>query len=430
MARKPPDTYIHSHLRGLRHSATVAISEHSHALIAEGRRIYRLGLGQSPFPVPAPVVEALRAHAAEKEYLPVRGLYELRRAIAHYTERKAGIDRTAEDVLVGPGAKPLAFLLQLVFRGDVIVPTPAWTSYAAQARVIGRPVRWLHTRPEDHFMITPEALAAALSEESTRPRLVHLSYPNNPTGATLKIDQLKALAAVAREHDALVLSDEIYAELHHKGKHVSIARYYPEGTIISTGLSKWCGAGGWRLGAFVFPERLRGLLDSMSAVASETFTGTSAPIQYAAVRAFEGGEVMERYLVNARRICSALGRWCARKLRGAGVECPQPIGAFYLFADFGPLRERLAERGIHSARDLSARLLSDVGVATLPGSDFGRPDAELTCRLAYVDFDGTKALEAVDVIPQEQPLDHTFLKRHCRPVVSAIEAIAGWIEAP
>ncbi len=428
MQRKSPETYIHSHLRGLRHSASVAISEHSQALAAEGRRIYRLGLGQSPFPVPSPIVDALHANATEKEYLPVRGLYELRRAIAHYAERKAGIDRTAEDVLVAPGAKPLTFLLQLVFRGDIIVPTPAWTPYAAQARVLGRPIRWLHTRAEDGFMITPEALDEALGEESSRPRIVHLGYPSNPTGATLKIEQLKALAAVARAHDALILSDEIYGELHHKGKHVSIARYYPEGTIIATGLSKWVGAGGWRLGAFVFPERLRAILDVMSAVASETFTATSAPIQYAAVAAFAEDAIIERYLANARRVCSALGRWCARKLRGAGIECPQPIGAFYLFADFGPLRERLAERGVTTGRELAARLLADAGVATLPGSDFGRPDAELTLRLAYVDFDGARALEAVDVIPEEQPLDQTFLKRHCRPVVSAIEALVDWVE--
>ncbi|MBX3270680.1 MAG: pyridoxal phosphate-dependent aminotransferase [Sandaracinaceae bacterium] len=428
MLRKPAETYIHSHLRGLRHSATGAISEHSHALAAEGRRVFRLGLGQSPFPVPPPVIEALREHAIEKEYLPVRGLYELRRAIAHYAERKAGIDRTAEDVLVGPGNKSLAFLLQLVFRGELIVPTPSWAPYAAQARMLGRPIRWLHTRAEDGFMITPEGLSEALSEESARPRIVHLGYPNNPTGGTLKIEQLKALATVARAHDAVILSDEIYAELHHKGKHVSIARYYPEGTIIATGLSKWVGAGGWRLGAYVFPDSLRPILDVMSAAASETFTATSAPIQYAAIPAFEGGPAIERYLDNARRVLSALGRWCARKLRGAGIECPQPIGAFYLFLDFTPLRARLAERGISSGRELALRLLAETGVASLPGSELGRPDAELTLRLAYVDFDGARALEAVDVIPEEQPLDQTFLKRHCRPVVDAIDAIAAWVE--
>lgn len=427
MPRKAPDKHINLNVRGLRPSATVAINEHSNALIAEGRRVYKLGLGQSPFPVPPSVVQALRDHAAEKDYLPVRGLYELRRAVAHYTEHKAAIDRTAEDVLIGPGSKELMFLLQLVFYGDLVIPTPAWVSYAPQAQIIGRCVRLVPTRREDDWMLTPDGLRAICAEDPDRPRIVILNYPSNPTGGTFKIDQLKALAKVAREHRVVLLSDEIYGELHHKGQHVSIARYYPEGTIISAGLSKWCGAGGWRLGTFVFPESLRWLLEAMSAVASETYTSTSAPIQYAAVTAFEGGEEIERYLSNSRRVLSSLGRWSARRLRAAGIECPRPVGGFYLFPDFTPLAERLAARGVETGPQLCARLLEDTGVAILPGSAFGRPVEELTARLAYVDFDGAKALEAVAVIPREQPLDAIFLKRHCRNVVRAVDALCAWV---
>ncbi|HEY8427355.1 MAG TPA: aminotransferase class I/II-fold pyridoxal phosphate-dependent enzyme [Sandaracinaceae bacterium] len=424
--RRSPDKHLNLNVRGMRASATVAINEHSNALLAEGRRVFKLGLGQSPFPVPAPVVQALRDHAAEKDYLPVRGLYELRRAVAHYTERKAGIDRTAEDVLIGPGSKELMFLLQLVFYGDLVIPTPAWVSYAPQARIIGRHVRFVPTRREDGWMLTPEALEAICEEDPDRPRIVILNYPSNPTGSTFKNDQLRALARVAQKHRVVLLSDEIYGELHHKGQHVSIARYYPEGTIISAGLSKWCGAGGWRLGTFVFPENLRWLLDAMAAVASETFTSTSAPIQYAAITAFEGGDEIERYLTNSRRVLSSLGRWCARKLRSANLHCPQPVGGFYLFPDFGALAEPLRARGIETSRQLCARLLDETGVAILPGSDFGRPDHELTARLAYVDFDGARALEAVAVIPREQPLDETFLKRHAPRVVEAIQTICDW----
>ncbi|MEC7520835.1 MAG: aminotransferase class I/II-fold pyridoxal phosphate-dependent enzyme [Myxococcota bacterium] len=429
MARRSPNKHINLNVRGMRASATVAINEHSNALLAEGRTVYKLGLGQSPFPVPRSVVDALRDHAPEKDYLPVRGLYDLRRAVAHYTERKAGIDRTAEDVLIGPGSKELMFLLQLVYYGDLLIPTPAWVSYAPQAQIIGRKVELVQTRAEDGWMLTPEALDEACSRDSDRPRVVILNYPSNPTGSTYKVDQLKAIAKVAQKHGVLLLSDEIYGELHHKGQHVSIARYYPEGTIISAGLSKWCGAGGWRLGTFVFPESLRWLLDAMGAVASETYTSTSAPIQYAAVTAFEGGAGIERYLQNSRRILSALGRWCARHLRGAGVECPQPVGGFYLFPDFSAHAEALAARGITDAPTLCARLLDETGVAILPGSQFGRPPEELTARLAYVDFDGDRALEAVAVIPKEQPLDETFLKRHCGKVVAAIQAMARWVEA-
>ncbi len=424
--RRSPDKHLNLNVRGMRASATVAINEHSNALIAEGRRVFKLGLGQSPFPVPDPVVEALRRHASEKDYLPVRGLHELRRAVAHYTERKAGIDRTAEDVLIGPGSKELMFLLQLVFYGELVIPTPAWVSYAPQAQIIGRRVRLVPTHREDGWMITPEGLEALCKEDPDRPRIVILNYPSNPTGSTLKNDQLRALARVAQKHRVVLLSDEIYGELHHKGQHVSIARYYPEGTIISAGLSKWCGAGGWRLGTFVFPESLRWLLESMAAVARETFTSTSAPIQFAAVTAFEGGDEIERYLASSRRVLASLGRWCARKLRGAEIDCPQPTGGFYLFPDFSALAGPLRARGIETSRQLCARLLDETGVAILPGSDFGRPDEELTARLAYVDFDGARALEAVRVIPREQPLDETFLKRHAPRVVEAIETTCEW----
>lgn len=426
MTRRTPDKHLSPHVRDLRPSATVAINEHSNALLAEGRRVFKLGLGQSPFPVPEPVVAALREHAAEKEYLPVRGLYALRRAVAHYTERKAGIDRTAEDVLVGPGSKELIFLLQLAFDGEIAIPTPAWVSYAPQARILGREVRLVPTRREDAWMLTPELLEEICLVDPDRPRIVVLNYPSNPTGSTFRNDQLRALARVAQRHGALLLSDEIYGELHHKGQHVSIARYYPEGTILGAGLSKWCGAGGWRLGTLVFPESLRWLLDAMSTVASETYTSTSAPIQHAAVVAFQGGEEIERYLSNARRVLSALGRFCARKLRSVEVDCPQPLGGFYLFPDFTAYTEALQARGITTSRQLCASLLEETGVALLPGSDFGRPDDELTARLAYVDFDGTRALEAVAVIPREQPLDETFLKRHAGRVVEAIDRLSRW----
>lgn len=427
MASRAPDKHLNLNVRGMRPSATVSINEHSNALIAEGQTVYKLGLGQSPFPVPESVVQALRDHAAEKDYLPVRGLWELRRAVAHYTERTAGIDRTADDVLIGPGSKELMFLLQLSFYGDLVIPTPAWVSYAPQAQIIGRNVRFVPTGPEQDWMLSPEGLERLCEEDHDRPRLLILNYPSNPTGLTFKTEQLKAFAQVARKHKVLVLSDEIYGELHHKGKHVSLARFYPEGTIISAGLSKWCGAGGWRLGTFVFPQELRWLLDAMGAVASETYTSTSAPIQYAAITAFEGGEAIDAYLEGSRRVLSALGRWSARKLRGVGIGCPQPVGGFYLFLDFREHAEKLAGRGVTNGRELCAALLRDTGVAILPGVDFGRSNDELTARLAYVDFDGAKALDAVGVIPKPQPLDGTFLKRHCRRVVDAVEAICGWV---
>jgi aspartate aminotransferase len=421
-----PSVHLNLNVRGMPSSATVAINEHCNELIAAGRTVYKLGLGQSPFPVAAPVVEALRQHAGEKDYLPVRGLRALRDAVADYHARRNGIPRTGDDVLIGPGSKELMFLLQMVYYGDLVIPTPAWVSYAPQAKIIGRQVRMVQTYRSNNWQLQPERLDELCAEDPERPRILILNYPSNPTGRTFNADELERLAEVAQRNGVVLLSDEIYGELHHRGEHVSIAQFYPEGTIVSSGLSKWCGAGGWRLGTFLFPQRMRWLLDAMAAAASETYTSTSAPIQYAAVRAFQGGPEIERYLIDSRRILAALGNWIADRLTRAGIHCPAPHGGFYLFPDFSPIADRLAARGIRESPTLCRRLLTETGVAILPGSEFGRPATELTARLAYVNFDGEAALGAV--ADRSDPLDEGFLREVCEGTVLAIDQICAWLE--
>jgi len=421
------DVHLNLNVRGMAPSATVAINELSDELLAQGRKIFKLGLGQSPFPVPPSVVEELKANAHQKAYLPVKGLPELRNSVADYHRQAEGIACSGNEVLVGPGSKELMFLLQLVYYGDLVVPSPSWVSYAPQAQIIGRQIEWIRTRREDGWRVTPDQLLALGQRDSDRPRIVILNYPSNPTGNTYTVEELKELARAARKLRVVLLSDEIYGELHHKDQHVSIARFYPEGTIISAGLSKWCGAGGWRLGTFTFPRSMSWLLDSMAAVASETFTSTCAPIQYAAVRAFQGGIELERYLWYSRRILSALGRWSARTLRDAGIHVDRPQGGFYLFPDFSPFADALRARGITTSTELCARLLKETGVAILPGVEFGRPAEELTARLAYVDFDGSRALAAAETLPRDKPLNGEFLHGYCPCVLMAINLIADWV---
>ncbi|MFQ5916116.1 MAG: pyridoxal phosphate-dependent aminotransferase, partial [Nitrospinota bacterium] len=277
-----PDGHLSLQIRDMRPSPTLAINEVCDKLRREGRQVFNLGLGESPFPVPLSVVEVLRANASQKSYLPVKGLYELRGAVADYHCRNHGLGCDPEDVLIGPGSKQLMFLLQIVYDGDLVIPTPAWVSYAPQAQIVGRKVYFLPTQRAQGWRLNPAQLEALCRDDPNRPRIVILNYPSNPTGGTYSTDELGSLAAVAQRFRVVLLSDEIYGELHHHGQHVSVARFYPEGTILSSGLSKWCGAGGWRLGTFTFPKNLHWLLEAMSAVASETYTSTSAPIQYAA----------------------------------------------------------------------------------------------------------------------------------------------------
>lgn len=420
---------LNLNVRGLGQSATLEINDHSRRLTSEGRTVYRLGLGQSPFPVPNQVVEALKSHAHEKDYLPALGHPGLRDAIAEHHRRVDGIDVRPENVLIGPGSKELMFLMQLAYYGELLVPTPCWVSYTPQAQILGRKVTLLHTSSVDRWRMTAALLEERCEQQhdTYRPRILILNYPGNPEGCSYNDSELRDLAEVARRYKVILLSDEIYGQLHHKGEHVSIARYYPEGTIISSGISKWCGAGGWRLGSFSFPGELDWLMNAMVSVASETYTSVCAPIQCAAIRAFQGGTRIERYLWHARRILSTLGHQCVRLLRSGKILAHPPEGGFYLFLDFSQHRERLAERGINDSAALCEALLEETGVAILPGESFMRPCEELTARLAYVDFDGAKALTASELEPLDQPLPDDFTEKHCYNVVQAVRLIVDWV---
>lgn len=420
---------LNLNVRGMSLSATLYINELSNKLKEQGTKIYRFGLGYSPFPVPQIVVEELRANAFQKDYQQVKGLLSLREAVADYHSRRNDLQCNAENILIGPGSKELMFLLQFVYYGDILIPTPSWVSYAPQAKIIGRQIVWINKKENHRWRLLPDDLHRICMSDPSRPRLVILNYPSNPTGVTYRKEELEELASVARKFRVIVLSDEIYGELDFSGTHTSIARFYPEGTIISGGLSKWCGAGGWRLGTFTFPDSLKNLIDTMAAVASETFTATSAPIQYAAVKAFKGGIEIERYLWNARKILKALGE----KIRGilvyADIVCPEPDGAFYLFCNFNNYADKLRAKNIFTSAEMTTKLLEETGVAILPGSVFGRPESEFTARLAYVDFDGSRALAAAETFSPEDQITDEFLTIYCSPIIDGVEKIAAWIKS-
>ncbi len=403
-------------------SATLAINEQSAEMIAAGSHVVRFGFGQSPFPVPDIVRESLRAHAHEKAYLPVKGLQGLRKAAAAFLSRTRGITLDAEQILIGPGSKELIYLMQTCLSGTLYLPTPSWVSYAPQSEIIGNKVCWLHKHPGTDWKVTPETLEEEVKDKG----FLILNYPNNPTGVTYTPEELERLAAVARRESLLVISDEIYGLTHFQGAHTSIAKYYPEGTIISTGLSKWCGAGGWRLGIAAFPEACSELLRYVAILASETFTSVSAPIQFAAITAYERHDELEEYLDKTRKILRVVSGHAYRKLHEIGIQCPVPEGGYYLFVDFRNFRDKLLQRGIDTSDALCKRLLSENAVALLPGSVFGRPPEELSARLSFVDFDGAGALANADSLDEDAPA--AWIEEWAPNVDIGIARIAEWLQ--
>ena len=403
---------------GLKASATLAINELSQKLITEGKEVFKFGLGQSPFPVPDIIVKELQKNAHQKDYLNVSGLIGLREEVANYHSNKNQYKYNAESVIIGPGSKELIFQTQLVLNCDLLLPSPSWVSYEPQAQIINKKVHWIKATAETNWHLDPEELDKTCTNLNSVNKLLILNSPNNPSGTTH--GNLKELANVAKKHNVIIIADEIYAELDFTGEYKSITHHYPEKTIVSSGLSKWCGAGGWRIGMLVFPDELSYIRDSVRTVASETFTAVSAPIQYAAIKAYS--EDHSEYLENSRLILKMIGDYIYKELSSVGVICQKPQGGFYMICDFSNVVNKTHE--INNDKTLCQKILNDIGFAMLPGSDFGMEEDKLLSRIAFVDFDGSKALK---MISKEKPSSDSLLDFICPKIVKGISLLKEWV---
>ena len=403
---------------GLKASATLAINELSQKLITEGKEVFKFGLGQSPFPVPDIIVKELQKNAHQKDYLNVSGLIGLREEVANYHSNKNQYKYNAESVIIGPGSKELIFQTQLVLNCDLLLPSPSWVSYEPQAQIINKKVHWIKATAETNWHLDPEELDKTCTNLNSVNKLLILNSPNNPSGTTH--GNLKELANVAKKHNVIIIADEIYAELDFTGEYKSITHHYPEKTIVSNGLSKWCGAGGWRIGMLVFPDELSYIRDSVRTVASETFTAVSAPIQYAAIKAYS--EDHSEYLENSRLILKMIGDYIYKELSSVGVICQKPQGGFYMICDFSNVVNKTDE--INNDKTLCQKILNDIGFAMLPGSDFGMEEDKLLSRIAFVDFDGSKALK---MISKEKPSSDSLLDFICPKIVKGISLLKEWV---
>ena len=234
-------------VKKLKPSSTLRINEISKKLETDGKKIYKFGFGQSPFKVPDDVVNELKNNAYQNQYLPMQGLSELRSVISKYESNKNNQNYKVENIIIGPGTKELMFLLQQIFDGDILLPAPSWVSYAPQALISRNKTHWITTTRENNWFPTSEEIEKIiLKNNKDKNYLLFLNSPNNPSGQICS--NLKEISNIAKKYNILILSDEIYSELSFNENYRSISQFYPEKTIISTGLSKWCGAGGWRLG--------------------------------------------------------------------------------------------------------------------------------------------------------------------------------------
>jgi len=380
--------------QGLQPSATLSMNQRVCEMWSQGRDCYHLGFGESRFPVPQKLVEAWCANAQQRSYLPALGIEELREVIAQFYQQRFQMAVSPNQVVIGPGSKSLLYALVMALGREVILPQPSWVTYSSQALMTGKPILSVPTRSESDYCLEVELLQEKMEEAKKaggNPDLLILNSPNNPTGTMIPANRARALAEFARQERLMVVSDEIYALVtHNRTPHVSVAHYYPEGTIVLGGLSKHLSLGGWRFGVAILPagpagETLRGMLQS---IAECIWSCVAAPVQHAAIVAYSGDPEIDTHIDLCARMHAIRTRYLYSRLVEAGIACVEPSGAFYIYPSFNKWKKPLAEMGIESSEDLAADLLEEHGLATLAGSAFGSPPGDLCLRLSssYLDM--------------------------------------------
>lgn len=377
---------------GLVPSSTLFVNETVNRLWQQGEQVFHMGFGESRFDVHPSLQSALATNTNKKSYLPARGLPQLLDAVASYYSSKLDQPFSNSQVLIGPGSKALIYGLQMVMDADVFLTTPSWVSYGPQAQLLGNKFQYIPSNVEDNYALDIDALDVLVKASSNPCKMLIINSPNNPTGEVMTDSFLQELATYCRANDIWVLSDEIYFQVCHGDvEHVSISKYYPEATFVLGGLSKHFSIGGWRVGVALLPATDQGkqLMQKMVLFASETWSGVSAPIQYAAIEAYLGHDDVEQYVADCREIHGIRTRYIRSALTEMGIACTSAKGGFYIAANFDHYSSSLSALGIHSAADLSKHLLQEYRIATLPGSDFGIPAATFTLRLStsYLDME-------------------------------------------
>jgi aspartate aminotransferase len=360
-------------MRRLGTESAFVVLARARALEAQGRNIIHLEIGEPDFDTPGHIktaaIESLEANRTH--YTPAAGTAELRSAIADYVRRTRSVNVSPNQVVVGPGAKPIiaASLMALLNPGDeVIIPDPAYPAYRSIVTYVSAKPISLPLLESRDFRFEIDALEAAITP---RTKILVLNSPHNPTGGILTREDIAAIASVVRKHDILVLSDEIYA---HHAYDREFSSYYglagmPERTILIDGCSKAWAMTGWRLGFGVMPVYIA---EAVTALILNTVSCTATFVQDAAIAALTGpdepSQVMnDEFLRRRNLLVEGL-----RKI--PGVTCRMPGGAFYVFPNFSSLEPDDSK--------LADYLLNEAGVAVLGGSTFG-PCGKGFLRLSY-----------------------------------------------
>ena len=360
-------------------SATLAMSQKSAEMKAQGIDVINLSVGEPDFNTPEHIKEAAKKAVDQNysKYSPVPGYVDLRKAIVRKLKEENALDYTESEILVSNGAKQSVCntVMALVNPGEeVIIPAPYWVSYPQMALLAGGNPVIVEATFEQNFKMTAEQLEAAITPKT---RLVILCSPSNPTGSVYNKEELKALSEVVLRHDDLfVLADEIYEHINYVGRHESIAQFpgMKERTIIVNGVSKAYAMTGWRIGFIAAPEWIvKGCNKLQGQYTSGPCSISQKAAEAAYVQSQDCVEQMRQAFQRRRDLIVAL----VKEIPGLEVNVPQ--GAFYVFPKCSSLfgkhyHDGDATKTIAGSTDFAMYLLEKGHVATVGGDAFGDPD--------------------------------------------------------
>lgn len=377
---------ISDRIKGMAVSATLAMSQKSSELRAQGVDVINLSVGEPDFNTPEHIKEAAKRAIDENftHYPPVPGYMDLRKAIARKLKVENGVDFAPEQIVVSAGAKHSLsnVIYALINPGDeVVIPTPAWVSYVEMVKLAGGVNVLVPAGFEQDFKVTPEQLEAAITE---RTRMVLLCSPSNPSGSVYTRAELQDLVKVLRRHPQVaILSDEIYEHINYGPEFVSLASFpeIADRVVVVNGVSKAYAMTGWRIGFMAGPLAVA---KAVSKLQGQTTSGISTIAQKAAVAAYDGPQQCVAEMLEAFRRRRDLVVSLARRIPGLKVNEPQ--GAFYLFPEVSAYLGKNAPDGrtIVTDNDLAMYLLEEAHVATVSGSAFCLPGY---IRLSYAAAD-------------------------------------------
>ena len=376
---------LSNRLNRLAPSATLAMSQKSSEMKAQGIDVINMSVGEPDFNTPDHIKEAAKKAIDENysRYSPVPGYPDLRKAIVAKLKNENGLEYSVNEILVSNGAKQSVCntVMALCNDGDeVIIPAPYWVSYPQMAKLAGAEPVIVNAGFEQNFKITPEQLEAAITPKT---RMLILCSPSNPTGSVYSQEELDALAKVILSHDELyVLADEIYEHINYVGKHASIAKAegMRERTIIVNGVSKAYAMTGWRIGYIAAPEWI---VKGCNKLQGQYTSGPCSVSQKAAEAAYTMDQTCVETMRQAFQRRRDLIVELAKDIPGLEVNVPE--GAFYLFPKCSSFYGKACgDKVINNSTDLAMFLLEEGHVATVGGDAFGDPEC---FRMSYATSD-------------------------------------------